>query len=622
MGISDDVAVVGMSCRLPGAPEPDAFWRLLRTGTDAVTRVPADRVDPGMGRGGFLDRVGDFDPAFFGISPREAAAMDPQQRLMLELGWEAFEDAGLLPGGNVGVFVGAIREDYTDLRRSQDIGAHSMTGLQRGMIANRISYALGLRGPSFVIDAAQSSSLVAVHTACMSLLGGECTLALAGGVTLNLSADSALTAVQFGGLSPDGRCHVFDVRANGYVRGEGGALVVLKRLADAVADGDLIHCVIRGSAVTNDGGGASLTVPERAAQEEVLRLAYERAEVDPADVRYVELHGSGTKVGDPIEAAALGAVLGEGRSLDQPLLVGSVKTNIGHLEGAAGVAGLLKTVLSLKHGELPASLHFSTPNPEIPLDALKIRVQDHMCPWPEGGLAGVSSFGMGGTNCHVVLAKWTGTAAPRGSAVAPWVLSAKTDRALREQALRLRDHIEAHPGLDLAAAAWSSATTRSAFDHRAVLIAPDRDCVLPGLTALAEDTPVPGLTMGIARRTGKVAFVFPGQGTQWTGMAAPLLDSSPVFAGRMHECAEALAPYVNFSLLDVVRGELQGVEMIQPALFAMMVSLAALWRSFGIEPDAVVGHSQGEIAAAYVAGALSLDDAAKVVALRSKAFRR
>jgi polyketide synthase 12 len=315
-------------------------------------------------------------------------------------------------------------------------------------------------------------------------------------------------------------------------------------------------------------------------------------------------------------------VLGEGRSLDQPLLVGSVKTNIGHLEGAAGVAGLLKTVLSLKHGELPASLHFSTPNPEIPLDALKIRVQDHMCPWPEGGLAGVSSFGMGGTNCHVVLAKWTGTAAPRGSAVAPWVLSAKTDRALREQALRLRDHIEAHPGLDLAAAAWSSATTRSAFDHRAVLIAPDRDCVLPGLTALAEDTPVPGLTMGIARRTGKVAFVFPGQGTQWTGMAAPLLDSSPVFAGRMHECAEALAPYVNFSLLDVVRGELQGVEMIQPALFAMMVSLAALWRSFGIEPDAVVGHSQGEIAAAYVAAALSLDDAAKVVALRSKAFRR
>ncbi len=621
MGISDGVAVVGMSCRLPGAPDPDAFWRLLRTGTDAVTPVPADRVDPGLGRGGFLDHVGDFDPAFFGISPREAAAMDPQQRLMLELGWEALEDAGLPPGGNTGVFVGAIREDYTDLRRPDDISAHSMTGVQRGMIANRVSYALGLRGPSFVIDAAQSSSLVAVHTACASLLANECTVALAGGVTLNLSADSALTAVRFGGLSPDGRCQVFDARANGYVRGEGGALVVLKRLADAEADGDLIHCVIRGSAVTNDGGGRSLTAPERAAQEECLRLAYARAGVDPADVRYVELHGTGTKLGDPVEAAALGAVLGEGRDVDQPLLVGSVKTNIGHLEGAAGVAGLLKTVLGLEHGELPASLHFRTPNPEIPLDALKIRVQDHPSAWPGAGLAGVSSFGMGGTNCHVVLAKWTGTSAPRGSRVAPWVLSAKTGRALREQALRLREHLETHPDLDLAAAAHSTATTRSAFDHRAVLVAPDRDRVVPGLTALAEGMPFPGLTTGVARRTGKVAFVFPGQGTQWPGMAAALLESSPVFAGRMRECADALAPHVDFSLLDVVRGEVHDIEVIQPALFAVMVSLAALWRSFGIEPDAVVGHSQGEIAAACVAGALSLEDAAKTVALRSRAFR-
>ncbi|MEV6877810.1 type I polyketide synthase [Amycolatopsis sp. NPDC051128] len=621
MGISDGVAVVGMSCQLPGAGDPAAFWRLLRTGTDAVTPVPAGRVDPGLGRGGFLDRVGDFDPAFFGISPREAAAMDPQQRLMLELGWEALEDAGLPPGGEVGVFVGAIRDDYADLRRPQDISAHSMTGVQRGMIANRVSYALGLRGPSFVIDAAQASSLVAVHTACASLLAGECTLALAGGVTLNLSADSALTAVQFGGLSPDGRCHVFDARANGYVRGEGGALVVLKRLADAVADGDLIHCVIRGSAVTNDGGGTSLTAPEGAAQEECLRLAYARAGVDPADVPYVELHGTGTKVGDPVEAAALGAVLGEGRRHDRPLLVGSVKTNIGHLEGAAGVAGLLKTVLSLEHGELPVSLHFRTPNPEIPFDALKIRVQDRTSAWPGAGLAGVSSFGMGGTNCHVVLAKWTGAAAPRGSRVAPWVLSAKTGRALRDQALRLREHLETHPELDLAAAAHSTATTRSALDHRAVLIAPDRDRVLPGLTALTDGVPFPGLTTGVARRTGKVAFVFPGQGTQWPGMAAALLESSPVFAGRMRECADALAPHVDFPLLDVVRGEVRDIEVIQPALFAMMVSLAALWRSFGIEPDAVVGHSQGEIAAACVAGALSLEDAAKVVAVRSQAFR-
>ncbi|MFD2472101.1 SDR family NAD(P)-dependent oxidoreductase [Amycolatopsis silviterrae] len=619
MGISEGVAVVGMSCRFPGASDPDAFWRLLRAGADAVTPVPDGRVDPGTGRGGFVDRVGDFDPAFFGISPREAAAMDPQQRLMLELGWEAFEDAGLLPGGDAGVFVGAIREDYADLRRAHAISAHSMTGLQRGMIANRVSYALGLRGPSFVIDAAQASSLVAVHTACASLLAGECAVALAGGVTLNLSADSALTAVRFGGLSPDGRCQVFDARANGYVRGEGGGLVVLKRLADAVADGDLIRCVIRGSAVTNDGGGASLTAPEQGAQEECLRLACERAGVDPAGVRYVELHGSGTRIGDPVEAAALGAVFGAGR--EQPLLVGSVKTNIGHLEGAAGVAGLLKTVLGLERGELPASLHFREPNPEIPLEALKIRVQDRASAWPGAGVAGVSSFGMGGTNCHVVLEKWTGAAPPCGSRVAPWVLSAKTGQALRDQALRLREHLEAHPQLDLAAAARSSATTRSVFDHRAVLIAPDRDRVLPGLAALAEGVPFPGLTTGVARRTGKVAFVFPGQGTQWAGMAAELLDSSPVFAGRMRECADALAPHVDFSLLDVVRGEMRDVEVVQPALFAVMVSLAALWRSLGIEPDAVAGHSQGEVAAACVAGALSLEDAAKVVALRSRAVR-
>ncbi|MFC5058382.1 type I polyketide synthase, partial [Saccharothrix xinjiangensis] len=623
MGFSEDVAVVGMSCRLPGAPDPDSFWRLLRAGAEAVTPVPPDRVDAGTGRGGFLDRVGDFDPAFFGISPREAAEVDPQQRLVLELAWEAFEDAGVLPGGDAGVFIGAIREDYADLRGPDDLSAHSMTASQRGMIANRVSYALGLRGPSFVVDAAQASSLVAVHTACAGLLREECSVALAGGVNLNLSARSAVTAVKFGGLSPDGRCHVFDARANGYVRGEGGALVLLKRLADAEADGDPVHCVIRGSAVTNDGGGAGLTVPVRAAQARVLRLAYRRAGVDPADVRYVELHGTGTRVGDPVEAAALGEVLGVGRPADRPLLVGSVKTNIGHLEGAAGAAGLLKAVLAVKHGELPASLNYETPNPEIPLDALGICVQDRTGPWPQPGprLAGVSSFGMGGTNCHVVLAEWTGDRRSAGTAAGPWVLSARTAQALRDQATRLRERVEADPGLDLAGAARTTATARSTFEHRAVLIAPDRDRVRAGLAALAADLPFPGLVRGTARRPGGVAFVFPGQGTQWPAMAAELLDTSPVFADRMRECAEALAPHIDFPLLDVARGDAHEVDVVQPVLFAIMVSLAALWRSLGVEPDAVVGHSQGEVAAACVAGALSLDDAAKVAAVRSRAFR-
>ncbi|MBP2327047.1 acyl transferase domain-containing protein/acyl carrier protein [Kibdelosporangium banguiense] len=635
MGTSDEIAVIGMSCRLPGAPGPAAYWELLRTGTEAVTAMPADRwgsatePDERLRRGGFLDRVGDFDPAFFGISPREAAAMDPQQRLMLELSWEALEDAGLVPGAldRAGVFIGAIREDYASLSRTEGFSAHSMTGLQRGMIANRISYTLGLGGPSFVVDSAQSSSLVAVHTACVSLMCGECTIALAGGVTLNLGLDSALTAVEFGGLSPDGRCHVFDERANGYVRGEGGGLVVLKPLARAVADGDLIHCVIRGSAITNDGGGAGLTVPEQAAQEEVLRLAYRRAGVAPADVQYVELHGSGTKVGDPIEAAALGAVLGEGRPAEQPLLVGSAKTNIGHLEGAAGMAGLLRAVLGIKHGQVPASLNFSTPNPRIPLSELKIRVQDTTVPWPDTQrprLAGVSSFGMGGTNCHVVLSEWTQPQPGQsGGEVAPWVLSARTEEALWDQAERLRAHIAADPGLSLADAAWSSATTRSAFPHRAVLIASDRDRTLEGLAAIADGSLFPGLTTGIVRPTGKVAFVFPGQGTQWIGMAEQLLDSSAVFAAQIEACAAALAPYTGFSLFDVLHGigSLDDIEVVQPTLFAMMVSLAALWRSLGIEPDAVVGHSQGEIAAACVAGALSLENAAKVIALRARAFR-
>ncbi|NSL43589.1 polyketide synthase, partial [Streptomyces sp. 8P21H-1] len=421
------VAVVGVSCRLPGARNPRAFWELLRDGRSGITDVPADRWDarwllsadpaaPGgiaTTRGGFLEDVSGFDADFFGISPNEADMMDPQQRLVLELGWEALEDADVVParlaGTRTGVFVGAMWDDYAIRlykHGTRRIDRHSFTGLHRGIIANRLSYVLGLNGPSLAVDAAQSSGLVSVHLAAESLRAGECTLALAGGVNLVLTPEKGCAGRKFGGLSPDGLCRTFDARANGYVRGEGGACLVLKTLSRAVADGDRIYCVIEGSAVNNDGATPGLTVPGARAQEEVVRRAHERAGTRPEDVQYVELHGTGTRVGDPVEAAALGAALGVGRPAGHPLRVGSVKTNIGHLEGAAGIVGLLKTVLSIWHRELPPSLNFETPNPDIAFDELRLRVQQDLTPWPRPDrplIAGTSSFGMGGTNCHVVL---------------------------------------------------------------------------------------------------------------------------------------------------------------------------------------------------------------------------
>ncbi|MGW1073400.1 type I polyketide synthase, partial [Streptomyces sp. NPDC002537] len=649
-GQDEPIAVVGVSCRLPGAADPAAFWELLRDGGDAVGELAAPRwgvTDPDAAgrpvRGGFLDtaQIEGFDARFFGIAPREAALMDPQQRLALELGWEALEDAGLPPdtlaGAPSGVFVGVITDDYAALSAQYGPGAvtpHSFTGLHRSIIANRVSYVLGLRGPSLTVDAGQSSSLVAVHLACESLRSGESAVALAGGVNLNLIQETTDRITAFGALSPDGRCHTFDARANGYVRGEGGAVVVLKRLSRALADGDDIRCVLRGSAVNNDGGGATLTSPNRPAQEELLRLAHERAGVDPADVQYVELHGTGTKVGDPVEAAALGAVFGTARDTGHPLAVGSVKTNVGHLEGAAGITGLLKVILSVQHRTLPASLNYRTPNPDIPLDALGLRVQDTTGAWPREDrplLAGVSSFGVGGTNCHVVVAEWSGggtqepAPAPRTTTHVPWVISGRTGAGLRGQAARLASFTAARPDTPLADVGWSLATSRAALDHRAVVLATGHDDALAGLTALADGTPAPHTVSGTADAPGRIAFVFPGQGSQWLGMAAGLLDSSPAFAARLAECDTALRPYLDLPVTDVVRGTadpaaLDDVVTVQSALWAVMVSLAALWRSAGVEPDAVIGHSQGEIAAAAVSGALSLDDAAKVVALRARAI--
>ncbi|WP_051772302.1 type I polyketide synthase [Saccharothrix sp. NRRL B-16314] len=622
---AEPVAVIGMSCRLPGAGDPEAFWRLLRDGVDAVTEVPEGRW-PGLTehrRGGFLPDVDRFDAGFFGISPNEAAVMDPQQRLALELAWEALENARLvatgLRGSATGVFVGSITQDYAavqDRLGADNLGPHSYTGANRAMIANRVSYALGLRGPSLTLDTGQSSSLVAVQLACESLRRGETGLALAGGVNLNLLAETTASIGRFGALSPDGRCYTFDRRANGYVRGEGGALVVLKPLSDALRDGDVVHCVVLGGAVNNDGGGDGLTAPSERAQREVIETARSSAGVRSDEVQYVELHGTGTKVGDPIEAAALGA----GRAAT-PLLVGSVKTNIGHLEGAAGVAGLLKVVLSLKHGELPPSLNFAEPNPEIPLDELGLRVPTAAGPWPRPDrplVAGVSSFGMGGTNCHLVLGE-----APAGvpgepacgRPDLPWVLTARSAEALRGQAERLR---AIAPAVEPAAVALSLSLSRAEFEHRAVILGEDRSA---GLDALAAGRPDASVVTGTAVST-RCAFTFPGQGSQWPGMARALLDDSPEFAESIAACAEALAPFTDFSLVDVLRGggDLDRVDVVQPALWAVMVSLARLWRSRGVVPDLVVGHSQGEIAAATVVGALTLSDGARVVALRSKAI--
>ncbi|MFJ9692894.1 type I polyketide synthase [Kitasatospora sp. NPDC101183] len=642
----EPVAVVGLACRLPQATGPDAFWQLLREGRDAVTEAPEGRWSDEHGprtswpRGGFLDSVDEFDAAFFGISPREAVAMDPHQRLALELGWHALEDARLaadrLSGRPAGVFLGVITDDYAALTGQLGPAAvtpHTMTGLHRSLIANRLSYVLGLRGPSLTVDTGQSSSLVSVHLACESLRSGESELALAGGVNLNLVPETTERIGAFGALSPDGRCHTFDARANGYVRGEGGAVVVLKLLSRALADGDPIRGLLLGSAVNNDGGGATLTSPDREAQEQVVRLAHRRAGTDAAAVQYVEMHGTGTPVGDPIEAAALGGALGTADGRLKPLVVGSVKTNVGHLEGAAGITGLLKVLLSVQHRELPGTLNHETPHPDIPLRELGLEVRTALGPWPQAErplLAGVSAFGMGGTNCHVVVGEWTGErgrgkAPQAGGAPAPvpLLLSAADRAGLRAQAAQVASVAADAEPADLGR---SLALTRAALDERAVVVAADPAGARAALAALAERQPAPGLVTGRADVRGKVAFVFPGQGSQWAGMAAGLLDSSPVFAARLAECEAALGEHVDWSVAEVVRGgpdaaPLEDVVVVQCSLWAVMVSLAAVWRAAGVEPDAVVGHSQGEIAAATVAGALSVRDGARVVALRARAIK-
>ncbi len=630
-----------MSCRLPRADDPDSFWRLLRDGIDAVTEAPEGRWQPAsLGEyrwGGFLSDVEGFDAAFFEISPREAAVLDPHQRLTLELAWEALEHARIIPAElrdtPAGVFFGVTSDDYAALRGRLGAGGvspHSYTGTHRAIIANRVSQLLRLQGPSVTIDSGQSSSLVAVQLACESLRRGESDLALAGGVNLNLLAETTLAIGSSGALSPDGRSRVFDRGANGYGRGEGGALVVLKLLSAAQRDGDRVRCVILGGAVVHDSGGRALTTPSSRAQELLIQLACVRAGVRTDDVQYVELDGTGSRAGDGVEAAALGAALGPGRPVAQPLLVGSVKTNIGHLEGAAGIAGLLKLALSIEHRELPASLHFHKPSPIIPLRDLRLRVVGTACPWPEQDrplVAGVSSFGMGGTDCHLVLGEAPAGAPAETAGAVPaacgtaWVLSARSAESRRAQAKRLLPTLGQAPRVDPEVVALSLARTRATFEHRAVILGDDRYASLEALAAGRQD----GSTVVGAAVGGKRVFTFPGNGSQWPQMARGLLDASMVFAERITACAAALEPFVPYSLHDVLRGAprapaIDRVDVVQPALWAVMVSLAELWRANGVEPDMVIGHSHGEIAAATVAGALSLSDGARVVALRSRAI--
>ncbi len=661
------IAIVGLACRLPQAPTPAAFWRLLCEAESAITPLPADRWPTGPESApsfaGLLDRVDTFDAGFFGVPPREAVAMDPQQRLMLELVWEALEDAGIRPetlaGSRTGVFASAIWDDYAALahRRGPDaVTPYTMTGLHRGIIANRVSHRLGLRGPSLTVDAAQSSGLVAVHLACESLRQGEADLALVGGVNLILAEDSMRAAdARFSGLSPDGRCYTFDARANGFVRGEGGGVVLLKPLDAAVADGDPVYCVIRGSAVNNDGDTDGLTRPSALAQEDVLRQAYARAGVAPAGVQYVELHGTGTPVGDPVEAAALGAALGRERPGSSPLRVGSAKTNVGHLEAAAGIVGLLKAALSIRHRRIPPSLNFATASPRIPLAELGLRVQTELSGWPhpESELtAGVSSFGMGGTNCHVVLTEppvpHPTADSPRADEpradesqstrsladepqdtpsppVIPWLVSAASPAALAAQADALRERLAGEPGLDPVDVGHSLATTRTSFTHRAVVLGADGGALRERLDALAEGRDAAGLIRGHVTGGG-VAVLFSGQGSQRLGMGRELYAAWPVFAAALREVCAELDPHLDTPLLDVVFAVrepgvsplLDRTSYTQPALFAIEVALYRLVESWGLKADHLIGHSVGEIAAAHVAGVLSLGDACTLVAARGR----
>ncbi|QKG19191.1 type I polyketide synthase [Actinomadura verrucosospora] len=656
----EPIAIVGMSCRYPGGiTDPDGLWDLVAEGTDAISGFPQDRgweileELSGSGssdgirytrQGGFVYDAPGFDAGFFGISPREALAMDPQQRLLLETSWEVLEQAGIDPealrGSATGVFAGAAFSGYTT--DSPEAAGYQLTGGLTAVISGRVAYTLGLEGPAVTVDTACSSSLVALHLACQSLRAGECTLALAGGVAVLVTPGAFAEFSHQQGMAADGRCKPFAAAADGIGWGEGAGMILVERLSDAQRNGHQVLAVLRGSAINQDGASNGLTAPNGPSQQRVIRAALANAQVPADQVDMVEAHGTGTTLGDPIEAQALLATYGQDRPDDRPLWLGSVKSNIGHTGAAAGIAGVIKTVLALRHRQLPRTLHVDDPSPHVDWAAGQVRLLTEPRPWSANGhprRAAVSAFGVSGTNAHVIIEE---AAQENGEEPAPrpdddrvpvladaratgWVVSARTAGGLAAQAGRLREFVASRPDLDPADVAWSLVTTRSAFEHRAAVVGDGRDELLAGLAAVAAGAPAAGVVSGVAGDAGRVVFVFPGQGSQWLGMGRELAACSSVFAAKLAECAEALAPYVDWSLQDVLAGAdgapgLETADVVQPALWAVMVSLAAVWESAGVRPDAVVGHSQGEIAAACVAGILSLEDAAKVVALRSKAL--
>ncbi|BAY23186.1 beta-ketoacyl synthase [Calothrix sp. NIES-2100] len=646
------IAIVGIGCRYPGANNPEAFWQLLRNGVDAISEVPQQRWDvnsfydpnratPGKMNtrwGGFISEVDQFDAPFFGISPREAESLDPQQRLLLEICWEALENAGKAPsklaGSNTGVFVGISNFDYSQLLAKQVSGldAYSGTGNAFSIAANRISYLLDLHGPSWAVDTACSSSLVAVHQACQSLRQGECELALAAGVNLILTPQLTVTFSQAGMMAGDGRCKTFDADADGYVRGEGCGVVVLKRLSDADRDGDRILAVIKGSAVNQDGRSNGLTAPNGLAQQAVIRQAMQNAGVAPHEIGYIEAHGTGTFLGDPIEINSLKTVLAPGREPGNTCAIGSVKTNIGHLEAAAGIAGLIKTVLSLQHEEIPPHLHFKQINPHISLAGTNLSIATTLLPWNRGNkrrLAGVSSFGFGGTNAHIILEE-APLVSPKDTVsderpLHLFTLSAKSENALRDLAKDYENYLGNHPDASLTDICFTANTGRSHFDHRLVAIAQSNIQLQTVLGAYAAGKKTSQLVSGkiASKQQPKIAFLFTGQGSQYINMGRQLYATQPTFRACIDQCDRILRSYLDKPLLSILYPDSESTcidetAYTQPAIFAVEYALAQLWKSWGVEPTAVIGHSFGEYVAACIAGVFSLEAGLKLVTKRSR----
>ncbi|MGY4984943.1 SDR family NAD(P)-dependent oxidoreductase [Streptomyces nigrescens] len=657
--VDEPIAIIGMACHLPGnVHSPEDLWRMLESGQDGISAFPGDRgwnldalyhPDPDhqgtsyTREGGFLDGAADFDPTFFGISPNEALAMDPQQRLLLETSWEALESAGIDPttlrGTPTGVYAGLMYHDYVHQLQSVGEGVEGFmgTGNSGSVTSGRLAYSFGFEGPAVTVDTACSSSLVALHFAVQALRSGECSLALAGGVTVMATPDTFIDFSRQRGLSADGRCKPFAAAADGTGWGEGVGMLLVERLSDARRNGHRVLAVVRGSAVNQDGASNGLTAPNGPSQQRVIRQALAGARLSPSEVDAVEAHGTGTRLGDPIEAQALLATYGQDRPEDRPLWLGSIKSNIGHTQAAAGAAGVMKMILAMQRGVLPKSLHVDEPSPHVDWASGAVELLAEAREWPDTGRprrAGVSSFGISGTNAHVVLEQApdeTPAESVQGEpagVVVPWVLSARSEEALAAQAGRLASFVEDRPELGLADVGFSLLSTRAELEHRAVVVGAEKDQLLSGLRGLAGGLEGPGVVRGSVAATAAsgAVLVFPGQGSQWLGMADELLANSPVFAGRMAECGEALSEFVSWDLMAVLSDSdedmLARVDVVQPVLWAVMVSLAAVWEDCGVVPAAVVGHSQGEIAAACVAGILSLRDGARVVALRSQAIGR